>query len=64
MNLCNRMEENREGEVEEDKNNYFALTQFVQLTAESFDQFEALIRNIFGLTNVCNLIIFNVNFKG
>ena len=55
-----RMEENRDTEVEEDTNQYFALTQFVQLTAESFDHFEDLIRNIFGLTNVniLNWIVF------
>lgn len=46
------MEENRDGENEENNNTFFALSQFVQLTAESFDHFEDLIRNIFGLTNV------------
>jgi len=45
-----------EHHTEQDDNppeaSFLPISQFIQLTAQAFDQYDGLVRNIFGLTNV------------
>jgi len=51
----------REQEGAQAEATFLPISQFVQLTGQAFDQFEGLVRNIFGLTNVDKEIAINTS---